>query len=119
MDKVGLPALLLTFTLSAFAAPFVFLGGPSMALTGVVLWGIGMGVQDSALKALLARVVPPDRRSTAFGVFDTGFGIAWFLGSTTMGLLYDHSMVAVALFSTVVQLAALPILFLARPSETV
>jgi predicted MFS family arabinose efflux permease len=118
LDKVGLPAVLLTFGLSAFASPLVFLGGPPMALTGVVLWGIGVGVQDSSLKAVLAGVVPTAKRSTAFGVFDTGFGVAWFLGSTIMGLLYDHSILSVVLFSAVVQLAALPILFLANRRGT-
>jgi predicted MFS family arabinose efflux permease len=114
LDKVGLPVPLLTFSLSAIASPLVFLGGPAMALAGVVLWGVGVGAQDSSLKAVLAGVVPAEERSTAFGVFDTGFGIAWFLGSTTMGLLYAHSILAVVLFSTLAQFAALPVLFLAR-----
>jgi MFS family permease len=50
----------------------------------MVLWGIGMGAQDSLLKAVLAGVVPIEKRSTAFGVFDTGFGVAWFLGSAAI-----------------------------------
>jgi predicted MFS family arabinose efflux permease len=114
LDQVGLPALLLAFTLSALSAPLVFLGGSTVALLGMILWGIGMGTQDSSLKAALAGVVPPERRSTAFGVFDTGFGIAWFAGSAAMGLLYSRSILAVALFSAVVQLAALPVLYLAN-----
>jgi predicted MFS family arabinose efflux permease len=63
------------------------------------------------LKAVLSDVVPIENRSTAFGVFDTGFGVAWFLGSATMGLLYDKSILALVLFSLVLQLAALPFLF--------
>ena len=71
---------------SDFVGDFGFLGASSsdgfgMALSGVILWGIGLGAQDSALKAMLAGMVPPERRSPAFGVFDTGFGIAWFAGS--------------------------------------
>jgi len=65
----------------------------------MVLWGIGMGAQDSLLKAVLANVVPADKRSTAFGVFDTGFGIAWFVGSAAMGWLYDRSVLALVFFS--------------------
>jgi MFS family permease len=75
------PILLLAFLLSAFFAPFVFLGGFGLALVGMMLWGLGMGAQDSVLKAALADVIPPEKRSTAFGVFDAGFGIAWFTGS--------------------------------------
>jgi MFS family permease len=76
LDKRGVPILLLAFFLGSLFAPFVFLGGFALALVGTMLWGIGLGAQDSLLKAGLARVVPPEKRSTAFGVFDTGFGIA-------------------------------------------
>jgi hypothetical protein len=47
-------------------------------------------------------------------MFDTGFGIAWFLGSAAMGLLYSRSISALIVFSVVLQLAALPVLFLAN-----
>jgi predicted MFS family arabinose efflux permease len=67
--------------------------------------------------AVLTDTLPPERRSTGFGVFDTGFGIAWFVGSAAMGLLYDKSIPALILFSVVLQLAALPVLFFARRHE--
>lgn len=63
-----------------------------------------MGVQDSSLKAILSGVVPPERRSTAFGAFDTSFGIAWFAGSALMGLIYGKSILALVLFSMVLSL---------------
>jgi MFS family permease len=113
LDKLGLPVLLLAILLSALFAPFVFLGGCTLALIGMALWGIGMGAQDSLLKAVLADVVPIEKRGTAFGVFDTGFGIAWFLGSAAMGLLYDKSILVLVLFSVVLQISALPVLFFA------
>jgi predicted MFS family arabinose efflux permease len=111
LDRIGRPALMLAFTFPVFSAPLVFLGGPASALIGVVLWGIGVGAQDSTLKAVLARVVSAAKRSTAFGLFDTCFGVAWFLGSATMGVLYEHSILALILFSSVLQLAALPVLW--------
>ena len=80
----------------------------------MILWGVGMGAQDALLKAMLACVVPPPKRGTGYGVFDTAFGVAWFAGSAAMGLLYDKSVVAVVIFSVVLQLAALPVFVLAR-----
>jgi MFS family permease len=79
----------------------------------MILWGIGMGAQDSLLKAVLSDVVPAEKRSTAFGVFDTGFGIAWFVGSATMGWLYEKSIPALIVFSVLLQLVAVPVLFFA------
>jgi predicted MFS family arabinose efflux permease len=113
-DRFGANVPLFAFVLSAAAAPFVFLGSSYFALIGMILWGIGMSAQGSLFQAMLTGVIPPQKRSTAFGLFDTGYGIAWFLGSAAMGLLYHRSILAVTLFSAVLQLAALPILFVAN-----
>jgi hypothetical protein len=76
----------------------------------------------SAFSFVLIRLAPGDvdqrspaeKRNTAFGLFDTGYGIAWFLGSAAMGLLYGKSILAVVLVSVVLQLSALPVLFVAN-----
>ena len=118
LDKAGLLALLLAFFFPAFFAPCVFAGGFAFALAGMILWGLGMGAQDSLLKAVLAGVAPPDKRSVAFGVFDTGFGVAWFAGSAAMGLLYDKSIPALIGLSVFLQLLALPLfIFAGRSAE--
>ena len=70
-----------------------------------------MSAQGSLFQAVLTGVIPPQKRSTAFGLFDTGYGIAWFIGSAIMGLLYGRSVMAVALFSMILQLAAIPVIF--------
>jgi predicted MFS family arabinose efflux permease len=114
LDQIGLPAVGVAFFLGALFAPCVFLGGFSMALAGMIFWGVGMGAQDALLKAMLAGVIAPDKRSTAFGIFDTAFGIAWFAGSAAMGLLYEKSVIALVIFSVALQLAALPFFIFAK-----
>jgi MFS family permease len=117
LDHLGRPVVLLAFFLGAGFAPCVFLGGFGFALTGMILWGVGMGAQDSLLKAMLSGVVPADKRSTAFGVFDTVFGVAWFAGSAGMGWLYDQSITGLIVFSVLLQLAALPFFLFAKRSR--
>ena len=58
-DKIGLPIVLLAFFLGALFAPCVFLGGFGFALAGMILWGVGMGAQDSLIGALLSEVTSP------------------------------------------------------------
>jgi predicted MFS family arabinose efflux permease len=113
-DRLGPNVSLFAFLISAVAAPFIFLGASAFALAGMIFWGIGMSAQGSLFQAMLTGVIPPQKRSTAFGLFDTGYGIAWFLGSVVMGLLYDKSILAVVLFSVILQLAAIPVLFIAN-----
>jgi predicted MFS family arabinose efflux permease len=116
-DKLGLAVVLAVFFLSAFFAPLVFLGSSWIALIGMIFWGIGMSAQGSLLNSVIAGVIHPSKRSTAFGVFDTGFGVAWFLGSWLMGALYQKSIPAVIIFSVAVQLLALPTFLFAKRME--
>jgi predicted MFS family arabinose efflux permease len=116
-DTFGPNISLFAFLISAAAAPFVLLGSFVFALIGMIFWGIGMSAQGSLFQAMLTGVIPPQKRSTAFGLFDTGYGIAWFVGSAVMGLLYDRSILAVALFSVCLQLAALPLFLIATKNR--
>ncbi len=80
----------------------------------MVLWGIGMGAQESIMRAAVAGMVSMDRRGSAYGIFNTGYGIFWFLGSALMGILYDISIPSLIVFSVVAQLASIPLLLLVR-----
>lgn len=105
-DRRGLVVLSVAALLSAFFAPLVFTANTWAALVGMVLWGISLGAQESVMRAAIAGMVAPDRRGSAYGVFNTGYGVAWFAGSALMGLLYDGSLTAVIAFSVLTQLAA-------------
>ena len=74
---------------------------------GIILWGIGMGAQESIMKAAVSGIVPRSMRSTGFGIFETGFGIAWFLGSWLLGALYDLNPVYLVAVSVISQLMAI------------
>lgn len=117
-DKRGLSVLIIVASLSALFAPLVFWGGAPVAFLGMVLWGIGMGGQESIMRAAVAGMVSPDRRGSAYGIFNTGFGVAWFAGSALMGVLYDFSITALVAFSVLSQLAAIPVLYSLRQENT-
>jgi hypothetical protein len=67
-----------------------------------------MGAQESIMKAAVSGIVPKSMRSTGFGIFETGFGVAWFLGSWALGALYDVNPVLLVVVSVIMQLAAVP-----------
>jgi MFS family permease len=108
-DRVGIRLLAGVAFASAFFAPLVFYGGIAASLAGMALWGVGMGAQESLMRAAVAGLVSKDKRATAYGLFNFGYGIFWFLGSALMGLLYDHSIAALVVFSVAVQLASVPL----------
>ena len=108
-DKKGVKVLVLSTIISAPFSAFVFLGkSVPMVIFGVVLWGIGMGAQESILKAAVTTMVPKSSRATGYGIFECSFGIFWFLGSWLLGVLYDVSVPIMVVVSVVAQIAAIP-----------
>lgn len=109
-DKNGVKALVWSTVISAPFAVFVFaFDSVPMLLIGVALWGVGIGAQESILKAAVTSMVPKASRATGYGVFECSFGAFWFLGSWLMGVLYDVSIPAMISVSVIAQLAAIPL----------
>ena len=109
-DKKGVGALVLSTLISAPFAFFVFLcRSVPLLLVGIALWGVGMGAQESILKAAVSGMVPKQSRATGYGIFECSFGVFWFLGSWILGSLYDVSKVAMVIVSMAAQLAAIPL----------
>lgn len=117
-DKRGIGVLLLSTALAAPFAILIFgLQGRAWLFIGVGLWGIGMGAQESILKSAVSVIVPKQSRSTGFGIFETAFGVAWFLGSWLMGALYDTSIPMMIAFSVGAQLMSLPFFYLSARGQ--
>ena len=107
-DKIGLKALILSTLISAFFSCFIFTTDSRfLIMLGILLWGIGMGAQESIMKAAVSKIIPSAMRSTGFGIFETGFGIAWFLGSWLLGALYDINPLYLVIISMLSQLLAI------------
>ena len=115
-DSKGISILIFAALISSLFAPLVFLGNFSLALFGIALWGIGMGAQESIMRAAIAGMISPDKRASAYGVFNAGYGIFWFLGSALMGIFYDISIPALIAFSVITQLASIPFFMMTKKS---
>ena len=113
-DRIEFPIVYIAFFVGAMFAPLVFFGRFWLALIGMAVWGIGMGAQNSLLKAILTGLMPITKRSTGFGLFYTCYGIAWFIGSAAMGYLYEKWLTVLVVSSILLQLAALPVFFWGR-----
>lgn len=113
-DRFGVPVLSFGLLISLFALPLGFLGGPGGAIASVACWAIGMGAQDASLRSGIAQVVSMNKRGSAFGSFNAVYGVMWFLGSSAMGFLYDHSMATLVILGMGLQLTAAVMFFRLR-----
>ena len=108
-DKKGIRALVWSTLLSAPFAVLVFAAqSVPLLLIGIVMWGVGMGAQESILKAAVTNIVPKQSRATGYGIFECAFGVCWFLGSWLLGELYDLSIPVMVTVSVAAQFSAIP-----------
>ena len=105
-DRFGIAMLSIGTLISMLSLPLGFLGGPTAVMAGVACWATGIGAQDAILRSGIAQVVSMNKRGSAFGAFNGVYGVMWFVGSAIMGVLYDHSVIAVVVFGLTLQLTA-------------
>jgi MFS family permease len=113
-DRKGIVVLIFAVCATALSAPLVYLSGTGLLIAGMALWGVGMGAQESVVRAVVTDITHSGKRATAYGVFNAGFGFAWFAGSSIMGILYGKTITGMVVFSVAAQLASIPLLFLVR-----
>jgi len=113
-EKAGLITLIAIPVLSLFIPAFVFSTRFSFALAGAIIWGIVMGAHETVMKSAIADLTPLKKRGTGYGIFNTAYGLAIFIGSALTGLLYEYSISAVIMICVFVEIIALPIFFVMR-----
>ncbi len=106
-DRNGIRVLLVVPLVNIPVAVLVFSGGYYGALAGAILWGLSMGAQETILRAALADLTSIKKRGTAYGIFNTLYGGAWFAGSLVLGWLYEINLDVLVGYSVLMQIAAL------------
>lgn len=113
-DKAGLISLI-TIPLLTIPIPFLaFSHNFNLALMSAILWGAVMGIHETIMRAAIADLTSLERRGSAYGIFNTIYGGAWFLGCTVMGLLYDVSIHYLIAFVVLMEVSSLPLFFLVK-----
>ncbi|MFA5099633.1 MAG: MFS transporter [Candidatus Omnitrophota bacterium] len=115
-DKAGLLTLISIPVFSVLIPVLGFSYNPLLAIAGILLWGVVMGIHETIMKSAIADLTPLKKRGTGYGIFNTSYGLAVFFGSALMGLLYDLSIPVLIAFTIVLQIASVPIFFAMRKS---
>jgi MFS family permease len=74
---------------AAVYAGFAFVSSSQWAWALFLVYGIYFGLAEGAEKALVADLVRPEQRGTAFGLYNLAFGITVLPASLLMGTLWD------------------------------
>jgi MFS family permease len=106
-DRFGLRGLVVVPVLTAIVPFLSFSTTPAVIWIGAAIWGLGLGMHESTMRAAVADLVPRHRRGTGYGTFTAVYGLAWMLGGTLIGALYGHSVRSVEAFVVITQIVAL------------
>lgn len=91
-DRFGLstlfavPLFTLLIPLSGFTQSRIWIG------ISLLLWGTVMAVHETTMRAAVADIAQINKRATGYGIFNTIYGAAWFIGGSLLGWLYQSAM---------------------------
>ena len=117
-DRLGRKRLIVSgwILYAAVYGGFAFVSNPVSVWILFLIYGIYFGLAEGAEKALVADLVRPEQRGTAYGLYNLAFGITVFPASLLMGTLWDWRgpKTAFLVSATLGATAALLLLILVR-----
>jgi len=91
-DKFGIKVLTLPFILSVFPPLFAMMNsGLSQLIIASAFFGIVLGMQESIYRAAVSGFAPISSRGTAYGIFNTAYGVGFLISGGIYGLLIDFN----------------------------
>ncbi len=90
-DKIGRKPVIITSFIYYSIIYYLFSISNSLWSVWVLFgaYGIYYGLSEGVFRAYIADLVDPGQRATAYGLFNTGIGLALFPASLIMGTLWD------------------------------
>jgi len=108
-DKFGIKVLTVPFILSIFPSLLV-MGSSELStiMIAAVFAGLVLGMQESIYRAAVSELTPIYLRGTAYGIFNTAYGVGFLISGAIYGFLMDVNapLFAVAIYTFVTQLIA-------------
>jgi MFS family permease len=118
-DRLGRKRLIVSgwVLYAAVYAGFAFVSNTASLWILFLIYGIYFGLAEGAEKALVADLVRPEQRGTAYGLYNLAFGVTVFPASLLMGMIWDWKGPTVAFLVSAVMgaTAAMLLLLLVRP----
>lgn len=98
-DKKGIKILIFVPVFTMVSIILIFLKNSIFCFFGVLFWGFVLGMQESILRAGIAKISSIKKRGFYYGIFNSIYGFSFFIGSSTIGFLYDLNINFSILFS--------------------
>jgi len=107
-DRFGLSLLVAIPVFTALVTPLAFSEKQFLIALAPVFWGVVMGMHETILRAGVAKILPAAKRGVGFGALNAVLGIAWFIGGSALGSLYNVGYWYLVSFSVALEICSIP-----------
>ena len=108
-DKFGIGVLVMPFLLSLFPPLLTMVGAElSTLIAAAIVFGLVLGTQESIYRAAVSELTPISSRGTAYGIFNTAYGVGFLISGALYGLLMELKppFIVVIFYVSVTQIIA-------------
>jgi MFS family permease len=116
-DKFGIGVLVMPFLLSLFPPLLTMVGAElSTLIAAAIVFGLVLGTQESIYRAAVSELTPISSRGTAYGMFNTAYGVGFLISGAVYGLLMELKppFILVIFYVLLMQITATASLFSVR-----
>jgi MFS family permease len=106
-DKVGMKALALIPLLTIFIPFLGFSSSFTFAILSAIFLGLVLGIHETIMRAAVADLTSIEHKGFAYGIFNTVYGLALFLGSLAIGFLYEISLAYLIFFVVLIEIISM------------
>ena len=116
-DSFKIKILILPFIISMIPSILTLAGtNMLMLIFAAIFFGLVLGMQESVYRAAVSEYAPPFFRGTAYGIFNTAYGIGMLISGAVYGLMItlEIPVIIVILYVVTTQVAAIILLLKAH-----
>ncbi len=112
-DKHGLRTLALCFLLTPLIPLAAFNAGLFGLILAAIVLGVVVSMHETMMRAAVADLSDISVRGTAYGIFNTAYGLSWLVAGAVIGYIYQFGWMAILALSLTLQIPAILIIIAA------
>ena len=101
-DRYGRVVLITPFILSVVPSILTLLGGWINLIIASIFFGLIYGMQESIYRAAVADLSPTKYRGSAYGIFNTFYGLGFLFSGSIFGLFLSGNMILLGILYTLI-----------------
>lgn len=109
-DRFGVKILVMPFVLSIFPSLLTLVSVElSTIIVAAIIFGVVLGMQESIYRAAVSELTSVSSRGTAYGIFNTAYGVGFVISGAVFGLFADlsASFILIILYTLTLQIIAI------------